>query len=166
MMNDATRQFIHDHRLEDVRQLALKGKGAAEVDMPFALRQIAGWQTARTKLPSWAAVDGIIYPPHLNMEQCSSEATARYKASLVSRDFKISKSPQVFLDLTGGFGVDFSLMSRPCSQRIYVERDPVLCEIARHNFQMLGLEAEVTSMGGAPMISKTALPMSLNYCPF
>ena len=143
MMNDATRQFIHDHRLEDVRQLALKGKGAAEVDMPFALRQIAGWQTARTKLPSWAAVDGIIYPPHLNMEQCSSEATARYKASLVSRDFENSKSPQVFLDLTGGFGVDFSLMSRPCSQRIYVERDPVLCEIARHNFQMLGLEAEV-----------------------
>jgi hypothetical protein len=54
--------------MDDVRRLALKGGGkSAEVDMSFALQQIAGWQTARRKLPSWAAIDGIIYPPHLNM---------------------------------------------------------------------------------------------------
>ena len=81
MINEVTRQFIKVHREEDVRKLAL-GSHAEGVDLPLALQQIAGWQTARKKLPSWAAVDGIIYPPHLNMEQCSSEQTARYKGSL------------------------------------------------------------------------------------
>ena len=78
-ISDATRQFISDHRTEDTRKLALQTSRFPDVDMPFALDQIAGWQAARTKLPSWAATDGIIYPPHLSMEQCSSELTARYK---------------------------------------------------------------------------------------
>ena len=61
-MNEATREFILRHREDDVRRLALKGAGRADVDMPLALQQIAGWQTARKKLPTWAAVDGILYP--------------------------------------------------------------------------------------------------------
>ncbi len=147
MMNDATWQFIHDHRLEDVRQLALKGKGAAEIDMSFALRQIAGWQTARIKLPSWAAIDDITYPPHLNMEQCSSEQTARYKGSLAIGYWPLAVG-STFVDLTGGFGVDFYFIAKSQklkanSQNIYVERNLELCEIARQNFQVLGLEAEV-----------------------
>lgn len=131
--------------MEDVRQLALKGGGRlSDVDMPMALQQIAGWQTARKKLPSWAETEGIVYPPHLNMEQCSSEQTALYKQHLVipqTSDF--SPQSSTLVDLTGGFGVDFSLMSRPFSRRIYVERNPDLCELARHNFQCLGLDAEV-----------------------
>lgn len=141
-MDEATRKYILAHRHEDVRQLALSGRNA-EVDMPMALQQIAGWQTAQKKLPSWAAVEDILYPPHLNMEQCSSEQTARYKAKVVARNIDISKSHQVFVDLTGGFGIDFSFMSRPFRKRIYVERNMELCEIARHNFQLLGLEAEI-----------------------
>lgn len=90
-MNEATREFILRHREDDVRRLALKGAGRADVDMPLALQQIAGWQTARKKLPTWAAVDGILYPPHLNMEQCSSEQTARYKARIAARP---PKSPR------------------------------------------------------------------------
>ena len=150
-VNEVTWQYVQEHRMDDVRRLALSGGKSAEVDMPFALQQIAGWQTARRKLPSWAAVEGIIYPPHLNMEQCSSEETARYKAKIISQDLDISesrnldisKSYQVFIDLTGGFGIDFSLMSRPFKKRIYVERNPELCEIAQHNFQLLGLDAEI-----------------------
>ena len=68
-----------------MRLLALQGKRYPDVDMAFALQQIAGWQTARKKIPSWAAIEGILYPPHLSMEQCSSEQTARYKAGIVSR---------------------------------------------------------------------------------
>ncbi len=152
MMNEATWQFIREHRMDDVRRLALKGGGkSAEVEMSFALQQIAGWQTARRKLPSWAAIDGIIYPPHLNMEQCSSEQTARYKAMGVSRNLGISESRNVeipknqgaFVDLTGGFGIDFYWMSQQFGKRTYVERNADLCDIARHNFQQLGLEAEV-----------------------
>ena len=65
--------------------LALQSHRYPDIDMPFLLDQLAGWQTARTKLPSWAANEDIIYPPHLSMEQCSSEQTAEYKARLVAR---------------------------------------------------------------------------------
>jgi len=64
--------------------LALQSHRYPDIDMPFLLDQLAGWQTARTKLPLWAAKEDIIYPPHLSMEQCSSEQTAEYKARLVA----------------------------------------------------------------------------------
>jgi len=65
--------------------LALQSHRYPDIDMPFLLDQLAGWQTACTKLPSWAANEDIIYPPHLSMEQCSSEQTAEYKTRLVAR---------------------------------------------------------------------------------
>lgn len=85
LMSPETAQFVAAHRTEDVRDLALKAKRTDGLDLPFALDQIAGWQTAQTKLPEWAACDGIIYPPHLSMEQCSSQFTARYKAEVARR---------------------------------------------------------------------------------
>ncbi len=146
MMNEATRQFVLAHREEDVQRLAL-GNRKAEVDMPMALQQIAGWQTARKKLPSWAALDDIVYPPHLNMEQCSSEQTAKCKASL-------TKGEGCLVDLTGGFGVDFYWMSQAFKHRVYVERNAELCDIARHNFQVLGLEAEVVNHDGVEYLQQ------------
>ena len=77
-----TAEFIQEYREKDTRQLALRSARFPDVDMPYALDQIKGWQTARRKLPTWAACDGIIYPPHLSMEQCSSEPTAQYKLNL------------------------------------------------------------------------------------
>ena len=67
MTNDNTLLYIKEHRNDDVRQLALQAPRNADIDLPFALDQIAGWQTARHKLPTWAATDGLIYPPHLSM---------------------------------------------------------------------------------------------------
>ena len=84
-MNEKTRLFIERNLNADIRQLALQGSKDSEVDLPLALRQIAGRQTARRKLLSWAALDGLLFPPHLNMEQCSSEQTARYKADICRR---------------------------------------------------------------------------------
>lgn len=84
-MNQATQDFIRQHQDEDVRQLAFLGSKNPEVNMPFALDQIRGRQMARIKLPRWASIDGIIYPPHISMEQCSSEQTALYKAELAAR---------------------------------------------------------------------------------
>ena len=138
-MNEATWRFVQAHRTEDVRRLALTGAKVDGVDLPFALRQIAGWQTARKKLPSWASIERLVYPPHLNMEQCSSERTASYKKSILDSFPKKGG----FVDLTGGFGVDFSWMSASFDRRIYVERNVELCEIAQHNFPLLGVEAEV-----------------------
>lgn len=84
-MNQATQDFIRQHQDDDVRQLAFLGSKNPEVNMPFALDQIRGRQMARIKLPRWASIDGIIYPPHISMEQCSSEQTALYKAELAAR---------------------------------------------------------------------------------
>ena len=135
-MNETTADYIRRHADDDIRQLALKGTKDPDVDLSFALDQIAGRQTARRKLPSWAASDGIIFPPHLSMEQCSSEQTARYKARLAG-------SGQRMVDLTGGFGVDFSFMAAGYQEPVYVEQQTVLCDIARNNFKLLGLCAEV-----------------------
>ena len=145
MMNQATQDFIRQHQDEDVRQLAFLGSKNPEVDMPFALDQIRGRKMARAKLPLWANIDGIIYPPHISMEQCSSESTALYKAELAARLLGLpasSSSEEIgFVDLTGGFGVDFSyIASRLGMSSMYVERQAHLCEAAKENFGRLGLK--------------------------
>ena len=131
-VNQSTLDYIRQHADEDVRQLALRGHKCPDVDLQYALEQIAGRQKARTKLPSWAAIDGIVYPPHLSMEQCSSEVTARYKASIAGKG-------ALFVDLTAGFGVDMALISQGFQKAVHVERQPQLCAISSENFRLLGL---------------------------
>lgn len=187
---EQTADFVAAHRTEDVRQLALKAKRVEGLDLPLALDQIAGWQIACKKLPQWASCEGIIYPPHISMEQCSSQFTAQYKSEIAQilltpavtvrarmsdsaeSDNQTTKSePQLsnsgesdtqetktgvrvtdspesdtlvarssMVDLTGGFGVDFSYLARGFSQATYVERQRHLCDLAEHNMAALGLD--------------------------
>ena len=227
-MNQATQDFIRQHQDDDVRQLAFLGSKHPEVDMPFALDQIRGRKMARVKLPRWASLEGIIYPPHISMEQCSSESTALYKAELAARllglpassssaekenesanenesvnenevakasDSHFSKirefagdravdsefakngatsenqqiltkpgedvtetkedvskadfSEEIgFVDLTGGFGVDFSyIAARLGVKSMYVERQAHLCDAAKENFGRLGLKNAIVKNG-------------------
>ena len=132
MLDSATIEFIKEHRYEDIRTLALQAKRYPAVDMREAVTQIEGWQQAREKLPTWATVDSIIYPPKISMEQCSSEQTAKYKASLVRGER--------FADLTGGFGIDFSYIAQGFNEAYYIERNERLCNIATANFSLLGLD--------------------------
>ena len=152
-----TSEFIAQFRESNPRDLALQSRRYPDVDMPFALNQIQGWQTARQKLPSWAAADGVVYPPHLNMEQCSSEQTARYKQEVAELwlekcravDGRECKPSQLktqnsrlktrMTDLTGGFGVDFSFTSRCFDEATYVERDAALCSVVGGNLPRLGI---------------------------
>ena len=190
IMNDETREFVAMHRNEDVRELALKAKRVEGLDLPLALDQIAGWQIARKKLPQWASCEGIVYPPHISMEQCSSQFTAQCKSEIAQTllapaatvrarvsdsgesdnqttksepqlsdsaesvmqtaksAFQLSDSPEsdtlvakrAMVDLTGGFGVDFSYLARGFSQATYVERQRHLCDLAEHNMAALGLD--------------------------
>ncbi len=157
MMNEATLQFVRAHRQDDVRRLALAGSRDTGVDLPWALAQISGWQTARRKLPTWAACDTLVYPPHLNMEQCSSEPTANYKAALAARLMRGAREARL-VDLTGGFGVDFAWMARGFGAATYVERNEELCHIARHNFPLLGLHhAEVVCGDGTQYLQSMAI---------
>lgn len=149
-INQETKDFIIRHANDDVRKVALSGKPAEGVDMQFALQQIAGRQTAKTKLPSWYAAGDVIFPPHISMEQCSSEQTAEYKAEvllgILSNPFAVYHDAKKchFIDFTGGFGVDFSYMAKSFGSATYIERQEHLCEIARHNLPLLGLDnAEV-----------------------
>ena len=135
--NGETLSFISIHKTDDVRQLALKSRPDG-VDMAYALEQIAGWQAARRKLPSWADTDGLVFPPHLSMEQCSSEPTAVYKQRLAER--LADGNAERHVDLTGGFGVDFSFMSRGFRHKTYVERQENLCRVVAHNMPLLGVE--------------------------
>lgn len=126
-----TQTFIAEHRHDDIRTLALQAGKYSDVNMSEVVTQVAGWQIADKKVSTFARTEGIVYPKHLSMEQCSSEATARYKAALVEGE--------TMADLTAGFGVDCSFLARRFRTAHYVERQEELCRIATHNFPLLGL---------------------------
>ena len=144
-MTPETLRFALEHADDDVHELALRGCHDPQVDLAAALQQIAGRQTARRKMPTWAATEGLLYPPHLNMEQCSSEHTAQYKAEVLAAYIgERPLSAATYVDLTGGLGVDFSFMAQGFGRALFVERSETLCDLARNNLPRLGLpQAEV-----------------------
>lgn len=167
-----TAEFIVAHRTDDPRQLALQASRFPDVDMPYALSQIQGWQAARRKLPSFAANQDIVYPPHLSMEQCSSEATALYKAEAVRRLLDSFKGEEgasdkgceaSMTDLTGGFGVDFYFVSRHFSRAQYTERNAELCQVVEHNLKVLGADNATVVCGDAVEQLQTIDPQTLIF---
>ena len=131
LISENTKKFILEHVEDDVFRLGFHASRYPEVEMHVAVVQIEGHQKAKLKVPSWYANPDIIYPPHLALEQCTSEMTANYKASLVEGD--------TMVDLTGGFGVDSSFLARKFAKAVYVEQQDEFCELAAHNFEALGL---------------------------
>lgn len=122
-------KFIRDHEQHDPFQLVLQAKKHPDLPIKAIVEQIRARQKAKVKLPEWYQTEGIIFPPLLSIEQCSSEATARYKSRLVAGKHLV--------DLTGGAGVDTYYMSQSFDKVDYVEKNGVLSAIARHNFQVL-----------------------------
>ena len=155
LLNAATQDYVRQHVDDDVRQLALRGTKDPEVDLSLALQQIQGRQTARRKLPTWAATEGVVYPPHLNMEQCSSEQAARYKQTVAQRlsgetallSCGEGRGRSSLIDLTGGFGVDFTLMAQAFDEALYVERNEDLVTLVSHNLPLLGVHHVRTLCG-------------------
>ena len=160
-----TSEFVKQFRQADPRKLALQASRYPDVDMPYALNQIQGWQTALRKLPSWAACDGVVYPPHLNMEQCSSEATARYKQQVVRRwaERIPNASRTSMTDLTGGFGVDFSFTSRCFDCATYVERNASLCEVVGANLPRLGIRNAQMKCAEAEAVLEQLEPQTMIF---
>ncbi len=146
---DKMRNFIKAHREDNPRDLALQANRYPDINMRAAVVQISGWQAARKKLPLWADTEGILFPEHLSMEQCSSQLTAEYKASLLSPDYSL------LTDITAGFGVDATMMARQLGGKVtLVERNAELCEILRNNLPLLGVEnAEVVCGDGAEVLA-------------
>ena len=136
LLNEETLRFIRQHAADDARTLALHAHPEPGVDLPAAVAQIAGRKVLAAKVPTWAAADGIVCPPRLSLEQCSSEATARHKAAIVQR---FGGKRHRLADLTGGLGVDCSFLAPLFEEVDYVERQETLCEMAAYNFPQLGL---------------------------
>ena len=133
-MNETTKQFIRENLNADVPTLALK-KAPVGTDVSLALRQIEARQLLRKKAPSWSENEDLLFPAHLSIEQCSSEAAAKYKASLLQGE--------TFADLTGGLGIDTYYISQGFAQTDYVERQTELCDLVRHNFEVLKADVKV-----------------------
>lgn len=134
-MNTATRDFIESHLKDDVRQLALQ-KFPDDVDKTLVLNQIEARQLLQKKVPSWASNPDLLFPRHLSIEQCSSELTAKYKVSIIN-------GGDVFVDLTGGLGIDSFFLSEKFKTSYYVENQKELCDLAEHNFAVLGRKITV-----------------------
>ena len=165
-----TQEFITQNLDADIRDLALRHAGRTDIDLPFALDQIAGRQKARKKLPTWVATDGIIYPPHISMEQCSSEQTAMYKAQVAQRLIAelpvlpvLPPNPTTLIDLTGGFGVDFSFLAPLFDKAVYIERQSHLCDLSRHNMAALGITQAETVCGDCAQIIEEISHATLIY---
>ncbi len=129
-MNEETRKFISEHVDDNIHQLSLQSARFPLVDMPLAIRQINGKQKIKSKIPFFFQQNDILYPVQLSLEQSSSESTAKYKSSLCEG--------KTLTDLTGGFGIDCYFLAHRFEQVSYIERNAELCEIAEHNFKVLG----------------------------
>ena len=145
-MNTATRDFIESHLNDDVRQLALQ-KFPDDVDKMLVLNQIEARQLLSKKVPSWASNPDLLFPKHLSIEQCSSELTAKYKASII-------EGGDVFVDLTGGLGIDSYFLSEQFKTSYYVENQKELCDFAEHNFTVLGRKITVVNEDSESFLSK------------
>lgn len=145
-MNTATRDFIESHLNDDVRQLALQ-KFPDDVDKMLVLNQIEARQLLSKKVPSWASNPDLLFPKHLSIEQCSSELTAKYKASII-------EGGDVFVDLTGGLGIDSYFLSEQFKTSYCVENQKELCDLAEHNFTVLGRKITVVNEDSESFLSK------------
>ena len=129
VLNDENQEFIKSNLNKDIGQLLLKKTLRTSVDLKLLIEQIEAKKRCQKKLPIWFSTKNIYYPNKLNIEQTSSEITAKYKANLVSG--------KALIDLTGGFGVDCYYFSKQIEQVYHCEIDSNLSNIVQHNYKQL-----------------------------
>ena len=149
MLSDVSRDFIREHRSDNVQQLALQSDRfqISGLDFKMALQQIEGRQHIEHKIPDWFELDNILYPKRLSIEQASSQTTALYKALLLEG--------KTFVDLTGGWGVDHAFIASQFEESVYIEKQKELADIAAHNFSTLGLKhAKIINADGLEFLQR------------
>lgn len=134
LLEEDVQQFILEQEKTEATSIALLSKTIKNVPPHWLAAQIIGRQKARVKIPTYYSGEKIIYPPSLNIEQSSSDATAVFKASLLS---SILPPNSCIADLTGGFGIDSFFLSQKCRLLIHVEPNTELQQLAAHNHQQL-----------------------------
>ena len=156
LLNPEVADFLKTHFKEDVSRLILNGSPFPEITTKELAQQIIGLQKSENKLPTWFSTKGIYFPPKLNLEQTSSESTAKYKASLFSGENA--------LDLTGGFGIDDYYLSSTFKQVTHCELNTDLATIASHNYKKLGVSSvEVVQGDSIAFLKNTNTNYDLIY---
>lgn len=132
ILDDEVQNFIFNYT-EPATKLAFAGSPFQEISTQALLEQIESRRAIEKKLPLWFASKKIYYPPKLNLEQTSSEQTAKYKSNLVTGG--------TLADITGGFGIDAYYFSKAFKKVTHIEQNNTLSKIARHNASILGADA-------------------------
>jgi 16S rRNA G966 N2-methylase RsmD len=147
--------FIQENLDTDPASLMLKGKNLKDLPVKEIAGQISSRRKAKTKLPEWYSHPELIFPPRENLEQASSEITARFKAR--------GLSGSVIADLTGGSGVDLFYMSEGFEEAHYVEPDETLTEIAGYNFNVLGKTVQIHNRTASEFLKETSQKFDVIY---
>jgi hypothetical protein len=126
-------EFIFKNEHADERELVLQHKTLFDLPTKLIAEQIAGRRKAKKKLPLWFETKGVVYPPTLNLEQSSSQATAHFKSTFL----KTMTNHKTITDLTGGFGVDSFFFSKQFDSVTYVEPHSDLLALVKHNYTQL-----------------------------
>lgn len=139
-------EFIKKHLTDDVVKLLFRH--SADSELKLLIGQIAARQKIRKKLPEWYLNFDLVFLSGLSLEQSSSEETARLKSKLISGNH--------LLDITGGMGIDTCYLSRSFDQTTYVEMQPELYEVSRHNLQTLHPQIQTQLGDGIAYLEKSA----------
>ncbi len=131
VLNTINQKFINENINSKTADLLLKKNHHSDVDIKLLVEQIEAKQRCKTKLPTWFNTEKIYYPNKLNIEQTSSEVTAKYKSSLITGNS--------IIDLTGGFGIDCYYFSEKFKEVTHCEINCELSEIVSHNYKELGV---------------------------
>ena len=132
ILNTGVQDFIINNLTTDIVSVLLKKSDFNTISSKELAEQIEAKNKCKFKLPSWYKTKKIYYPNKLNIEQCSSEITAEYKAQIIGGNSLV--------DLTGGFGVDSFYFSKKIDQVFHCEINENLSKIAAHNFDVLGVK--------------------------
>lgn len=132
ILNKEVQNYLNANLTSDLHSLLLKKSPFAEVSMQEIVQQIKGKKVAQKKFP-YLLKDGIIFPPNLNLEQASSQATAEFKAQHLKGKY--------FVDLTCGFGIDAYFLSQNFEEVTLVEQNSALLGIVKHNWKTLNRNA-------------------------
>ena len=145
ILNPEVQKFILENINADISKLIFRGSPFNDISIQELAEQIVSKNKAKQKLPTWFEAENIYYPNKLNLEQTSSEITAKYKSDLISGE--------TFIDITGGFGIDDFYFSKRFSSATHCELNSELSEITQHNFKQLGVESvEFVSGDGVDFI--------------
>lgn len=132
ILNTEIQEFINNNLNSNINVLILKGITFQNIEMKKIIEQIEAKKRCHKKLPTWFQTKKIYYPNKLNIEQTSSEITAKYKSELIKGDS--------IIDLTGGFGVDCFYFSKHFKTVHHCEINDTLSEIVEHNSNHLDVK--------------------------